>query len=40
VRLITGPAVPTMFGPVQVRVDLTDRHISDIQATPPRVRSA
>lgn len=31
-RVITGPAVPTMFGPVQVRVDLIGGHISDIQA--------
>ena len=31
-RMVTGPAVPTMFGPVQVRVDLTGRHITDIQA--------
>jgi uncharacterized protein with FMN-binding domain len=31
-RVITGPAVPTAFGPVQVRVDLTGAHISDVQA--------
>lgn len=31
-RVITGPAVPTMFGPVQVRVDLIGAHISDVQA--------
>ena len=32
VRVITGPAMPTMFGPVQVRVDLAGKHISDVQA--------
>jgi uncharacterized protein with FMN-binding domain len=31
-RVIAGPAVPTMFGPVQVRVDLIGAHISDVQA--------
>jgi uncharacterized protein with FMN-binding domain len=31
-RVMTGPAVPTMFGPVQVRVDLIGAHISDVQA--------
>jgi uncharacterized protein with FMN-binding domain len=31
-RVMAGPAVPTMFGPVQVRVDLIGAHISDVQA--------
>ena len=31
-RVITGPVVATMFGPVQVRVDLIGAHISDVQA--------
>jgi uncharacterized protein with FMN-binding domain len=31
-RVMTGPAVATMFGPVQVRVDLIGAHISDVQA--------
>jgi uncharacterized protein with FMN-binding domain len=31
-QVTTGPAVQTMFGPVQVRVDLAGKRISDVQA--------
>jgi hypothetical protein len=31
-RDVTGPAVPTLFGPVQVRVSLAHGHITGVQA--------